>query len=252
MAQRNWSFKGRGEVYMEDIEAGGGLMSIGNASQLDIAAEVNQQTQQDFTQPSGGLANSISSLSNVTLSITHLDVSPGNLARALRGTIDQITGGTTVTDERHTANAGALIPFDNTPDITDTSTITVTLQPDGTATSLSEGTDYEVTRAGIRILDGWSGSDGDEIGVDYTQTEASVVQALVEAGKEFRLVFDGLNEAQSGKAVTVVVHRAKFSPTSGLSLIGDDFGELPVEGEILSDNSVAAGDSPFFRVHMEE
>jgi len=251
MATKNYSYIGKGTIYFRERGASAGLLPIGNCSALELAAEEEKQTQQDFTQAGGGLANTVSQISAVTMAMTVLDISAKNIALAMRGSYSEITSAE-VTDERHTAYLGALVPFEFQPD--KTATITVTTDPDGTPTPAVLDTDYEITNAGIRILeDTTTIADGDEIAVTYTKTAASVVEALTESGKEFELVFDGLNEAQSGKAVTVKVHRIKLSPGEGLSLLGNEFAELPVTGDVLSDSSVVGtGISRFFKVQMQE
>lgn len=255
MATQNYSYLGKGPIYAGEV--GGALLPVGNCSSLQFSVSENKLTQPDYTNPGGGSAASVSRIEEVTGSLTLLDISPKNLSLAYRGTDKEVTGGTSVTDERHTAYPGGLVVLDDTPDISDTSTITVNLDPDGTPVVLTENTDYEVTRAGIVFLEGSTNvtdaSIGHDIGVDYDKADSVVMEALVNAGKEYRLVFDGLNEAQSGKAVTVQAHRVAFSPTQGTSFIGDEFAELPLEFTVLSDQSIAGADiSKFFKVSMEQ
>lgn len=254
MALKNYSYIGKGPVYAQNRAGGEGLMPIGNVSSLELSADENKIEQQDYTQPGGGLANSVTRISSVTLSMTMLDISPRNLALALRGGVTSEAGGSSVTGETHTAYLGALVAFDFTPDLSDyANTLTVTYDPGGAATTLVENTDYEVTRAGIRILEASATVvDGDTVEVAYDKAPAEIIEALTKTEQEFRLVFDGLNEAQSGKAVTLTVHRFKFSPAQGLGLISDEFAELQIEGDVLIDNSVTGtGISRYFKVAME-
>ena len=75
------------------------------------------------------------------------------------------------------------------------------------------------------------------------------MEALVEAGAEFALFFDGMNEAQSGKAVSVTLHRIKFSPVEDLPFIGDEFAEVNMAFEVLRDTcKTGAGISQFMKV----
>lgn len=86
-------------------------------------------------------------------------------------------------------------------------------------------------------------------------TEAAMVatiEALTTGAKTFKMVFSGINEAATGKTVTVTAYRVKIGATTGLGLIGDDFGALEVTGELLIDTSiVAAGKSQYFKVEMD-
>lgn len=251
MALKNYSYLGKGPIYAG--EKGAALLPVGNCSALNFAVSENKISQPDYTSAGGGAANEVSRIDEVTGSLTLLDLSPKNLALAYRGATSIVAGGVSVTDERHIAYVGALLPLDDLPDITDPGTsITVTKDPDGTPAVMVLNTDYEVTRAGIVVLEGGALADSDEVGIDYDKADSVVMQALVESGKEFYLVFDGLNEAQSGKAVAITAHRIKFSPTQGTSLIGDEFAELPLEFSVLSDPSVSGtGISKFFKVAME-
>lgn len=253
MALKNYSYLGKGPIYAGEV--GKALLPVGNCSALQFAVSENKITQPDYTSPGGGSANSVSRIDEVTGSMTLLDLSPKNLSLAYRGTEREVTGGVSVTDERHTAYPGALIALDDLPDTAET--IVVTLDPDGTPVVLTENTDYEITRAGVVFLDGSTNVTdavaGHEVGIDYDKADSVVMEALVSSGKEYRLVFDGLNEAQSGKSVMVRAHRVTFSPTQGTSFIGDEFAELPLEFTVLSDNTIAGANlSKFFQVAMQQ
>jgi hypothetical protein len=255
MATKNYSYIGRGLIYAGEV--GKALLPVGNCSTLTFAASETKISQPDYTTEGGGSANSVSWIDEVTGAMTLLDISPKHLSLAYRGTTREVAGGANVTDERHTAFPGALVAFNDTPDISTTSAIDVTLDPDGTPAALTEGTDYEVTRAGVVFLDDSANItdavDGHEVGIDYPKAESVVMEALVSSGKEYRFVFDGLNQAQSGKAVTITAHRIKFSPTAGTSFIGDEFAELPLEFTALSDSSISGADiSKFFKVAIEQ
>lgn len=244
---QTYSYIGKGKIYLKPT-SGGARMPVGNCSALTLNVETNAITQPDYTTPGGGNANEVQRVSDVGLSMTMLELRPGNLEIALRGTVGAVVAAT-VTDELHEAYVGGLIALDNIPDVTET--VTVTVDPSDTAVVKTVDVDYEVTNAGIVILSGGTIADEDEIGVTYTKAAADVIEAMTTSGDEYELVFDGLNEAESGRAVVVRVHRVKWSPTSGLGLIGDDFGELPLEGSVLVDASkVGAGVSRYFKVTL--
>lgn len=255
MATKNYSYLGKGPIYAGVV--GGALLPVGNCSALQFAVSESKINQPDYTSAGGGSANSVSRVDDVTGSMTLLDLSPKNLSLAYRGTTREVTGGVNVTGEAHTAYPNALLAFVNTPDVSDTADIVVTLDPSGSPVVLVENTDYEVTRAGVVFLEGSTNItdavDGHDVDVDYPKAESVVMEALVSSGQEYRLIFDGLNEAQSGKAVTISAHRIKFSPTAGTSFIGDEFAELPLEFTVLSDSTIAGADiSKFFKVAMEQ
>jgi hypothetical protein len=83
-------------------------------------------------------------------------------------------------------------------------------------------------------------------------TNVATIEALTTSAQTFGMVFAGINEAASGRTVTVTVHRAKIGAAQGLGFIGDDFGALEITGEILIDTSITtAGLSQFFKVDMD-
>lgn len=115
-----------------------------------------------------------------------------------------------------------------------------------------EGEDYEQRPGGILVLPGrslpnmpWS--------VGYTRAGTDVVEALIDSGQEFEMIFDGLNEARSGKRTKITAFRVKPGATQSLGLIDEEYGELAVVAEVLQDPSRSgAGLSRYFRVQMEQ
>ena len=248
MATKTYSYLGKGMVYLRNRNGSSGLIQVGNCSALEFSVETDSLTQSDYTQPGGGNANEIQRVSSVGVSLTMLELKPNNLVIALRGTRSEVQS-VPIVDEHYTANPGTLLQLSMTPDRTQS--ITVTIDPDGAATAAVLDVDYEITGAGIYVIDGGAITSATEISVDYTSAMADVIEALTGSGDEYELVFDGLNEAESDRAVTVTAHRTKFSPTTGLALIGDDFGELSLDGSLLVDSSkVGAGVSRYFKVVM--
>lgn len=143
------------------------------------------------------------------------------------------------------------------PTFTGTVGATVT---DGTVTwtlvapeTLVKDTHYKVTKTGIQALPAHQAlfAGGLRLSIGYTKNIQYLIQALTDAGTEYKLIFDGLNEVDSGNPVVVKMHRTKFSPTSGLDLIGDDFGEIKMAFSCLKDDSiVGAGLSPYLQIAM--
>jgi hypothetical protein len=109
------------------------------------------------------------------------------------------------------------------------------------------GADFSATPAGLRILDDAAVTDGEQAGIDYTKANSDVVEALTKSGQEYELVFEGLNEARSGKAVVVVVHRGKIGAAQQTQLIGEEFVALTMTGKVLKDTSIVGeGLSQYF------
>lgn len=244
---QNRSFVGSGILYMRPYGVTGNEWADkGNSSQVNISVEENEITLQNF-RGGGGNRDVTRRPSAVTVAVTLTDWSPENLELATRGTKTDVSAGT-VTGERHTAYLDAPTPLDFLPDVTDTAaSVTVTQDPDGTATTLTEGTDYTVTKTAIRPLTGGAISDGDTIDVDYTKSASAIIQALQVEATELEAWLDGRNDS-NGDPITCHIKRLKFGAAGELGLITDEYGQLELTGDIVAADNVAAGESPFFEI----
>ncbi|PKF60617.1 hypothetical protein CW745_13885 [Psychromonas sp. psych-6C06] len=230
----NEQYIGLGIVYV-------GGRDVGNVSKLDFAIETEQKTKPSF-RPGGGNVASSERVKSVKLAATLDSFNNENLALALRGNVE-IKGSKTVTDEVVVAVMPGLI---ETKETVDASKVVVVKTADD-ATTYVKGTDFEVTAAGIKTLSTGAIVDGASLKVTYETLAVSALEALVNSGEEVRMVFDGIND-ETGKASVVKVYRWKPAPTSGLSLIGNDYGEFDLEGECLADDAITdTGKSKFFR-----
>lgn len=89
-------------------------------------------------------------------------------------------------------------------------------------------------------------------GTTTTASNVATIEALTTGAQTFKMVFEGVNEAATGKTVTVTVHRAKIGAAQGLGFIGDDFGALEITGEVLIDTSITdSALSQFFKIEMD-
>lgn len=116
---------------------------------------------------------------------------------------------------------------------------------------LEADTDYTLSGSGIVFDEAARITDGESFEVDYTKLAGNVIEALTTGSQEYELVFEGLNEARSGKPVTVQVYRLKLKPSQALPLIGDDFATLEMTGKLLVDTSkTGAGISQYFKTKL--
>lgn len=235
---KEFSYIGVGLVYANGVP-------VGNVDQLDFSVEEDTRELRDYTAPGGGLANRISRISAVNGTLQMRDFLAENIARAFRGSASDVVAGS-VTDEAHTAKLGQLI---RTAHIQPTAMVAT---DDTGTTTYVDGTDYEVVNAGIIPLPGGSIPDDSGVLLSYDYGAQRVVEALTESEQDVYMVFDGVNEAQSGKPVVVDCWRLRFSPTSGVSLIGEDFGAMPLAFSLIKDPTKGAGVSQYFRVQQIE
>jgi hypothetical protein len=237
------SYLGKGTIYTRKRGiVGAPLVPMGNCSKL--ALEVSQESldELDYENPGGGKRQVIYQIKGVTGKLTTRNHSPLILAMGLRGTVST-PGTAAVAGEAHADIAlGSLVVFDQFPDWTKP----VTVKKGGAVIAPAN---YEQRRIGMYIPAGAPGLvAGDGITVDYTPLASDVVQPLTGGADEYVLVFDGLNEADSGKAAAVECWRAVFSPLKSLDLINDKLGEIELEFELLADDSISAPDeSRYFR-----
>jgi len=242
------SYLGSGNVYLREKGSGDPFLPVGNCSALNFAFEEDKKTLTDYRNPGGGIADSVTRITGATGNMTTHTLSARNLAKALRADVSAVVGAAIV-DEAHTSAGveGEFIPFDHPRDSSQPLTV-----KDSADTALTEDVDYTVSAGGIVVIGG-GGIDDQGVKLSYQSAGADVVEMLTNSGKEYVMLFEGLNEANSGKAVKIVIHRVKFSPASGMDWLGDDFAELPLSFDMLADNSItAAGKSKYAKVSFEQ
>lgn len=117
--------------------------------------------------------------------------------------------------------------------------------------SLVANTDFTYSGSGIVFTSTARVTGGENYLVDYTKKAGNIVEALTSSAKEYELVFEGLNEARSGKPVTVHAYRVKLGAAQNLGLITEDFGVLEMTGKLLKDTSKTGnGISQYFKVKV--
>ena len=225
------SYIGKGKVYLND-------RFVGNVSEFTYGATEDKKELKDFTSQGGGNYNAVARIDAVTISLVMHDYSAENLALALFGTTSSVTAAAVV-DESITSGA-TLDTMVETVDMIDTS-IDPVVTSDPAGTTYVKDTDYTVSAAGIVVLSTGSIPASTPLLISYTKKAVDVIQALTSSGQEYKLMFDGLNEAQSGAPAKITVHRAKFGPSDGVSAIGDDFGAITLSGDALKDTTITAG-----------
>jgi len=250
MARQTYAYLGSGKIKMREVGAAAPFLPIGNCSALTFGAELNSLSLANYTKPGGGTYARVDRVSNVTINLTAHDLDGPNLARAAGGESSvQIAG--TVAAEPVVAYPGGTTPLSRAP-----ATIT-TVTPVGGGTAYEAGVDYLITPGGIEVLE-----DGDipapvdgapNIAVTFTNTAQQVMQAMVNSGKEYELLFEGLNEAESDSPVIVHAYRVKFAPAQAINFIGDDFAALELTGTALQDaNKVGTGISQYWKATIVE
>jgi hypothetical protein len=225
------SYIGKGKLYLDG-------RFVGNVSEFVYGTSEEEKALPDYTTTGGGNYNSLKRIQAVTTRIVFHDYNAENLAESLFGSSSAVAAGS-VSDESITTGA-ALDYLVETASMIDTDqTVTVTSDPSGT--TYTEDTDYTVSAAGIVVLSTGAMAASTGYLISYTKKAVDVIEALTGSAQDRRLVFDGLNEAQSGAPVKIVVHRNKFGPADEVTAIGDDFGAVTLNGEALKDTTITTG-----------
>lgn len=143
-----------------------------------------------------------------------------------------------------TATTG-LLELENLPDA---GSMVVT-NNDG-STVYTRGTDYHADSAGLELIEGGAITNGASIKVHYAVLPSVQLEALTATGVEFYALFKGMNEARTNAPMNIRINRIKFSPTDGLDLISDEYGQITLKGSILADSSRPVGQSQYFSATM--
>ena len=246
MAVTEKSYIGKGIVYIKDRSTGG-FRFLANVESLTQSFETEEKSIPNNTAAGGGKWDSLTRITAARASAAMYDLSAENLALATNGSVSAIAA-TPIVDEVLTATLlGEIVP---TAKMIDVSVAPVVTDNAGT-TTYTVTTDYTVSPAGITPAVGGTMTPATAFKVDYTPVAGSAIEMLTAAAKEYTLMVDGLNEADSGKPVRITMHRAKPAAASEISYIGDDFATLPVDFELLSDSTITtAGKSKYAKIEL--
>jgi len=234
------SYMGAGVFYIDGRD-------VGNTIESNLAFTENVIKQKTARSPGGGTYASVTRIEDMTLSITIGDWNGSNLAVGLFGSATDVAGGA-VADESISAPADLsvdrMVASAKLLDIG--SSVTLTSDPAGT--THVEGTDYEIDALGVQILAAGGISASDPLLLTYTSLASVDIQAVVNSGATYEVMFSGKNEAHSNQPRTFTFFKWKPGPTEGLNVLStDDFGNLVLSGEVVIDTTkTGAGISQYF------
>lgn len=246
MARDIETFVVGGLVKMRLYGVGGAFTPVGLVSTLVQAIEKSDITLADTTTPQGGEYDALSRITSMSLTMNWRELYTSNLAAMYWGDVTKVPAAT-VTDEAHTATKGGTILLDKMP-LTITS---VTATTGGTA--YVEGDDYQMTGAGLEILEAGAIADDAEIKVTYSAAAVDVIEALTNSGKVYEILFEGANAAGTKLRMNLHYFRCQLSPAASADWIStDDFMGSEVVAKVLSDPAkVGAGKSKYMKIMKE-
>jgi hypothetical protein len=103
-----WSLIGEGEVFL-GLRFNGMLRSVGQCKQFKMDVSEESKELKNY-QGGGGLADQVSWIAKIEVSLEFASLSAKNLAMAMRGE-DSSLAAATVTDQLHTAYQGGYLPL---------------------------------------------------------------------------------------------------------------------------------------------
>lgn len=244
-----YPYLGSGKLYARPAGSTAGYFELGNASKVEIAVKDKTIDLQDNTKPGGGTYASAVRIEGASVNMVLNDLNKGNVSRALFGSDTAVQSGA-VTAEAITAHLGALCPLEqpNAAAVVVKNAALVGASAIGTIT-YAAGTDYELRPSGLFILPGGTITDAQALTVAYTYALHAKIEAMTTSAPILELRFEGLNESAAGKPVLVHIYKLQLSAAKALSLLGDKFSDLTVDGKILIDpTKTGAGVSKYFKV----
>ena len=257
---------GRGKVYfaeLDDNDLPQGYRDLGNAVEFMVSLE--KEELDHFSTRSGlkVVDKQVVVSQKVSISLTLDEINFDNLALFMCGTAASrdnegdagVTGSSNLTvvdqgrwyelyDEASGVGASTESQGNRIYDIGD-----VTITPAAGGSAMVEDTDFEVDKdlGLIFVIDGGSMVAGDydvDIAANESSTETvDVVKALANSGLVGALKFVSENPADEDKWTEYQFHQVRLTAEGDLSLIGDEWTQLPLSGAAES-NAAADADSP--------
>jgi len=243
-----YPYIGSGYIYVKEAgKEGAEWKVLANCSKLSFSSSEDSKKLTDFRNPGGGTYAEVRKITAIEINITMHDLNTHNLGLALYGSSEE-TEGAEITDEKFKGKKGSII----IPNKSIGSLTSLKLGED----ALVEGTDYEMEGSGvIKLLDSSTKltDEEQELSISYKSAPISVVEAFVNAGKEYELRFMGMNEATGGTKLNITVYRVKFGAAQSVDFIGEDFAALDVTGSSLpSDKVFGVGKSKYYRIEIAQ
>jgi hypothetical protein len=244
-------YMGQGMVFLAAKNATTGeplaMRHLGNVTDLKIQLKTTTIDLKEAMTGARGLAKRLTTENAATFTATLESLVKENLAIALRAAItDKVAG--SVTGETVTAFKSSLLPLTYGALVDD---VTLVIKSADLVTTYVKGTDYTVNDDSLSIpatgaIATADTGTGKALSIAYHYGAQAIVDAFTEAGAEYWLRFEGLNNADNDKSVIVDVFKVSPDPLAELALINDKQAEIVLQGACLVDSTRLTG-SKFFR-----
>ena len=194
-----------------------------------------------ITTVKGGGAVVTGSIAGTTLTVTAVASGVLVVGQVISGS--GVTGGTTIT-ALGTGTGGM-----GTYTVSATQTVASTAIT-ATGPTLAAGVDYDISTGGIYVRPGTAVVDASNLLVSYAYGAHDRIEAATGTSAILEVLFEGLNDAESGLPAVVDIWRMQVPAASELSLIGDEMGQLKFSAEVLKDSTKPSNVSPYYRAQM--
>jgi hypothetical protein len=232
---------GSGEVWFNRLDNSGdptGYRHLGNVSKLEITPEVTEITKKSSMNSARAVRGRAITETKMNIALTFDEFEPENVALALLGekiAIQAADGAIADEPVPEPAKQGRWLD-------TGFVNITVTAVKVG-ATTHAVDDDYTLDLAAglIYIVPGGDIADDDAVTWSGScAASGAKVQGLSQGRIEGALLYRSSDD-QIGPKSKIVMHKVSISPDGALALIGDQFFEGGLKGEVLADETQATG-----------
>ena len=229
---------GKGKVYIGNRTASGKATRLrwaGDCSEFRIALSADKREIKESHSGQNLTAATVNVGKSATLNINLREFTIDNLSLALYGVpVSQIAGD--VEDEvLGTVEIGDVVPFSKT-NVSDVMVVDSSAEP----VELVAGTHYILNaRHGSIEIKALPEGVTQPLKASYSYGEAKSVAAFAQQTSDKFVRYEGINLA-TNEAVVIECYKVRFNPLQELSAIGDDFGALQMEADILIDSTKAA------------
>jgi hypothetical protein len=230
---------GRGKLFIDKFDASGnrtGQQDLGNCSVYEVENKVEVKEKYEQMDPASSLYARAVTRQTVTLKITGDEITLDNIATALNGTLETVTGtGATVTAETITPSGGAILG--RYYDLAHRNVTALTDVKQG-STTLVLGTDYtaDLVKGRIYLLPtSVTITPGSALTADYTfgTYTYNAVNVANTRSVDAYVRFEG--NPVKGRTYQHEWWHVQFTPSGSLGWIHDDFGQLSIEGMVIAD-----------------
>lgn len=233
MAERKTEyFNGQGRLLIAKLTAGaaGAYRWIGNVDNFELTTEVEKQEKKESFSGNRSTDKVIYTGKSLAFSYTLSEFQTQNIALAFQGTIVETPSGNVANE----ASSGTLLVGNIWAlEHMDVSNLVI-VDSAATPVGLADGVDYiaNTDHGTAEIISTKNLTMPLKATYDYgAQNTVNLLQA---AAGEYAYIFESINTAEGNEPWRVQIFRSSLDPAQSFGMIGDDFAELPLEGQALA------------------